>query len=141
MDDPALVCTVNALGGWIRLGTEEKSEYQRSQFERDFKKTYAYHLERKTKPASLHLMGYHERDNRAAGYLSPDNIDFDGSNWFPIFLEGTKSLNRLPNGTAVAPDPAIVQEVLRLTQPPVPGRLEQLSLDSMKQIERTQSDV
>jgi len=141
VDDPAMVCTVNALGGWISIGTEVRSEFHISQFERDFKKTYAYHLARKTKPASLHLMGYHERDNRANGYLSPANIDHDGSNWFPIYLEGTKTLNRLSDGTTIAPAPAIELEVIRLTQPLVAGRLEQLSQESLKLTQRTQSDV
>lgn len=133
IDDPAMVCTLNNLGGWIKVGTEERDKYQRGQFERDFKKMYAYHRERKTKPESLKLMGYYERDNRLGGYLKSDNTDFDGSEWFPIYVEGVTALNRLPNNKTIAPSQQIENYIKTQISGPAPSMFGSLIISTTRQ--------
>lgn len=116
VDDPAMICAINALGGWIEVGTVNRNDFERSQFERDFKKLYSYHSERRTKPVSLKLIGVYERDNRANGYLKADNIDHNGEQWHPIYIEGTRALNQLPDGKYIAPSLQIEQHIQKLIE-------------------------
>lgn len=65
IDDPALVATIDSLGGWVRFNDRlrEGSKFQYDQRIRDFKLLYVHHLRERTRPASMKLIGRYETDN------------------------------------------------------------------------------
>lgn len=65
IDDPALVATIDSLGGWVRFNDRlrEANKFQYGQFMNDFKLLYVHHLQERTRPASMKLIGRYETDN------------------------------------------------------------------------------
>lgn len=65
IDDPALVATIDSLGGWVRFNDRlrEANKFQYGQFINDFKLLYVHHLQERTQPKSMKLIGRYETDN------------------------------------------------------------------------------